>query len=84
MTPKEKALELCQKFGHTTLFAEDCNDGYTLPLRVAKLCALIAVDEIFNNNLLQPQLKRHYINGDKPNIIHLEYWQEVKQELEKL
>lgn len=43
---KEKALTLCQKFGKTTIFAKDCNNGYSLPLRVAKLCAHIAVDEL--------------------------------------
>ena len=37
MTPKEKALSLCQQFGSTTKFAEDCNEGKTLPLRIAKI-----------------------------------------------
>ena len=71
-TPQEKALELCQSFGNTTLFAEDCNDGYTLPLRVAKLCALIAVDEILSIK----SVYHDYTLSD--------YWEDVKQEIEKL
>ena len=58
MTPKEKALELKEKF-----------DGYTC-------YALIAVDEIlFSNNTIF-----------ETNIPHecWKYWQEVKQEIEKL
>ena len=49
MTPKEKALKLCQAFGITTLFAQDCNGGVTLPLSIAKKCALIAAKEVVDN-----------------------------------
>lgn len=70
MTPKEKALQLCQKFGTTTLFAEDCNNGYTLPLRVAKLCANIAVDEVLKAHLYDEEENHYFI--------------EVKKEIEKL
>ena len=45
MTPEEKALDLCQKIGMTTMFA-DCNEGMTLPLEVSKQIALICVFEI--------------------------------------
>ena len=77
MTPKEKALNLCQKFGMTTLFSEDCNNGYTLPLRVAKQCALIAVQEIINSN--------PHSNPFNTDVYPtMEYWLKVKQEIENL
>ena len=72
MDPKEKALRLCQKFGSTTLFAEDCNNGYTLPLRIAKICATIAVDEIIE------ALDKSLINAD------VEYFKKVKTEIQNL
>jgi hypothetical protein len=74
MTPKEKALRLCQQYGVIT-FATKHNDGYTLPLEMAKQCALIAVDEILN------------IDNIKPYILHKEiikYYIEVKKEIENL
>jgi hypothetical protein len=64
MTPKEKAEELVIEYWHLL------ND-----LRIAKQCALIAVDEIlkelFNDELYYLETKIHY-------------WQEVKQEIQKL
>ena len=72
MTPKEKAKELVNKFYPNVqwkLGQEDC-------LNRAKKCALIAVDEIlFSNNTIF-----------ETNIPHecWKYWQEVKQEIEKL
>jgi len=62
MTPKEKAEELHVEYWHLT------NDA-----RLAKQCALIAVDEILNtvNNLFNT-----YSQND--------YWLQVKQEIEKL
>ena len=67
MTPKEKALELCQKYGYLGLKWKP--EYRTLPLENAKQCALIAVDEIIKNSF--------------PGTIEC-YWQEVKQEIEKL
>lgn len=78
MTHKEKALKMCQQFGNTTKFAEDCNDGYTLPLRVAKLCALIAVDEIIASI---PTLPNDNSSLEKTTAIT--YWVDVKNELLK-
>ena len=84
MTPKEKALKLCQTFGMTTLFHPDCNDGITLPLSVTKKCALIAV-EIVCDELC------NYYNDDVVNrsedawlLRKIEYWQQVKTEIENL
>jgi len=48
---------------------------YTVPYIIAKQCALIAVDEILN------------IDNIKPYVLHkeiIEFYQEVKQEIEKL
>lgn len=75
MTPKEKALKLCQTFGMTTLFHPDCNDGVTLPLSVAKKCALIAVEEVLN-------IKKEI--WDDFHREYFEYWQQVKKEIENL
>ena len=65
MTPKEKAIELYNKFlnpsGDTYLYG-------MLEHESAKECALIAVEEILKTN---PYKARNY-------------WQEVKQEIEKL
>ena len=82
MTPKQKALKLCQSFGMTTLFAEDCNNGITLPLSIAKKCALIAVDEIlssFNSFMDARKNFRHELEIDAER-----YWQQVKTEIGNL
>jgi hypothetical protein len=61
MTPKEKAIELCEKMLNGFQFTID---EYT-----AKQCALIAVDELINYS-------EEWDDDD--------FWQEVKQEIEKL
>ena len=69
MTPKEKAIGLVHKFCSTT-------EGYYKSkknLRNAKQCALIAVDEILG-----------FIEDDRQDFSWKKYYQEVKQELEKL
>lgn len=84
MTPEEKAKELRDKYIFTSL---DSNDDYeTLKLKIlihAKQCALIAVDEILK------AIPTEYLDvwqGEANMVINedLEYWQEVKNELEKL
>ena len=73
MTPKEKALELVNKFTEYTKVFDDCA-GWVNDEISAKQCALIAVDEIIDN-----------IDGFlEARIWALDYWQEVKQEIEKL
>ena len=71
MTPKEKAFYLMDKF-----IRFHRNGIYNVVHEdIAKQYALIAVDEILN------------IDSIKPYILHkeiIEYWQEVKQEIEKL
>jgi len=69
MTPKVKAIELVDKY----LLVEDTQSkigGNLMFKNEAKICALIAVDEIL------------YL--DSGNAIDKGYWQEVKQEIENL
>lgn len=72
MTSRKKAIELVEKFIDYVNCYDDCdNITYEKALYNAKKCALIAVDEIF---------KEHY----PQDIKRCDYWQEVKQEIEKL
>jgi len=84
MNPKEKAIELVDKFKTYAddNYADDTNPYYGQILvnkrivlhNSAKQCALIAVDEILDASL-------YYFDELSPYVI---YWQEVKQEIEKL
>ena len=70
MTPKEKAEELYKKMYtvHSNIYPSS-----------AKQCALIAVDEIDDiYQKLTPKDDTYCF------LLELEYWQEVKQEIEKL
>jgi len=71
MTPKEKAKELFNKYCFA-IRTEETDSGYFTNVLYAKNCALIAVDEI---------LKITWV--DKFLTVE-DYWQEVKQEIEKL
>ena len=64
MTSKLKAEELVNRFIYRRTDYVEIDD--------AKQCALIAVDEILDNNLWF----KDEVNNN--------YWQEVKQEIEKL
>ena len=83
MTPKEKAIELVDKFYQTTPNEYFVNEPIGIKGRYksweqAKQCALIAVDEILkleNNN-------GYYFDGT--NVTSISFWQEIKQEIEKL
>lgn len=70
MTSKEKAKELVDKY---ILLVPEHFGG--MDLELAKQCALICVDEC-----LKIERKKD-MDFSKRNI---EYWQEVKQEIEKL
>jgi len=73
MTPEEKAKELFNKFrGIKPLKLSDYSVIY---YPTAKLCALITVDEILKSDLRQSPYQTQ---------APLKYWQEVKQEIEKL
>jgi len=67
MAPKEKAQELVNKF------IDIVYSPNNLEHIIAKDCAIIAVNEIIKNDN-----ENYGMNG-----YVLEYWQEVKQEIEK-
>jgi hypothetical protein len=69
MTPKEKAEYLIDSF---------VRDGYDLVMsdRMAKWCALFAVDEII-------EVLVDLSNGEFTYIHNVEYWEQVKQEIKQ-
>jgi len=73
MTPKEKAEELVNKFHNHTWNGEDNLGNFN-----AQQCALIAVDEIMS---LMIKFHNRHIE-DNSNEIY--FWEEVKNELNKL
>lgn len=76
MTPKEKAKELVYKFQKHALGI--CEDP--IQIHNAKQCALICVDEMISLYCIH--------NSDDIKVTikteQFDYWQEVKQEIEKL
>ena len=78
MTPKEKAIELIDKFNnHTVKELVYLKNGKVIEGKTeAKQCALIAVDEILKavDNPDETYLMKHSV----------EYWSQVKQEIENL
>lgn len=85
MSAKEKAEELFRVFYNQMGMPLDCewNDDCYNKFKdrngLAKACALIAVDEILDNMMLYQE----NFDAGRP-IHHKSYWQEVKQEIEKL
>lgn len=83
MTPKEKAIELVDKFNKpdTTHYPYVHN---------AQQCALIAVDEIISEGIENGvddfySDQGYYINNETYLVLgYSEFWQEVKQEIEAL
>lgn len=75
---KEKAEELVEKYSGITREYEE-GYGYSPNIENAKICALIEVDEIDDiYQKLTPKDNPYYF------LFQLEYWQEVKQEIELL
>jgi hypothetical protein len=68
MTATEKAIEL---FGKHYIVCQEYTEEIQCSIQ-AKQCALIAVDEILKNDTIFL-----YVH-------HLDFWKEVKQEIEKL
>ena len=68
MTPKEKAKELIDK-----MYGDEVD---YMTEEQAKQCALIAVDEIIEANPIA--------FDEEDNCIAKQWWQEVKNEIEKL
>jgi hypothetical protein len=83
MTPVEKAKQLVQRF----YFSLPNNGGFTGPCNIndrweeGKKCALIAVDEIINSNPTS-QLSDPFLGNRTYDNVN--YWKDVKQEIEKL
>jgi hypothetical protein len=74
MTPKEKAKELLDKY---YIICQEFTEEIQCSIQ-AKQCALIAVDELIISTCVSSRVKSDFINYDR------QYWQEVKQEIEKL
>lgn len=68
--PKEKAKELFNKYCYA-IRTEETDSGYFTNVKYAKNCAIIAVNEIIN--------AIEYLDDDSEY-----FWEQVKQELEKL
>jgi hypothetical protein len=76
LPPKDKAKELVDKFRpHANLW--DCRNDCPLDEANEKQCALICVDEIIK------ELNIWY-RGEKAEKRRLNYWIEVKNEINKL
>lgn len=75
MTPKEKAQELVNKFREFADGIDSETDRFSpnIEKKNAKRCALIAVDEILNNNKILFE-----------DVLNDQYWEEIKQEIELL
>lgn len=77
MTPKTKALQLYDTY---FAFIESNNR--------AKICALIAVNEILNSSPLDPNDVPEWLQPEdwfsEANTYAEIYWEDVKQEIEKL
>jgi hypothetical protein len=76
MIPKEKAIELVARMSFSKAKVADYETGQMVDIPgniYAKQCALIAVDEIIKVTV--------GLNGW---IDGFQYWEEVKQEIEKL
>lgn len=77
MTPKDKAVELLNKF-RESIYNSNMYSGQEVTVME---CALICVDEILNSQPTKPCEE-----GDLyDNMVSAEsYWKQVKKELEKL
>jgi hypothetical protein len=79
MTPKEKALEICDKYFTITQESSFVND-----IDAAKQCAIIAVDEIINAEPLNPHHGGYYeLVADRVLDVKA-YWEQVKTEIKNL
>ena len=74
MTPKEKAIELVEQFMEHTVEWDNVTEYAFDSEYHAKQCALISVEEI-----LQALHEHHW-----QNRLIIDYWNEVKQEINKL
>lgn len=84
MTTKEKAKELFNKFCYA-IRTEQTDSGYFTNVLYAKQCALIAVDEAveYEKRIIKEVQFLSDIAGHAFRCEGL-YWEQVKQEIEKL
>ena len=75
MTPKEKAKELILKFKEAPIKG---TLAWYVSFELSKRFALIAVNEIINISLPSSEYGGVITNNT------IEYWEEIKQEIEKL
>ena len=73
MTPKEKAKQLVEKYATYVVM---WSGGIEVEKQNCKQCALIAVDEVVAQ--IEPSVSMDVISA------RIEYWQQVKQEIEEL
>jgi hypothetical protein len=78
MTAKEEAQELIHKFAKPI----DALHKYPMCYETSKQCALIAVDEIILTTFKKESWDKWFLIPQIESTT--EYWQEVKQEIEKL
>lgn len=78
MIPSAKAKELVYRFAYLIKEKED-KEGFFANIDIAKQCALISVDEIY-----QLDLNIGDFTGYAEKGMFFSYWEEVKQEIEKL
>lgn len=87
MTPKEKAMQLVDHYMDLSE-EQEYNTPRDMPKDIVKQCAFIAVDEIIKSreddgsfdDTLSSTSSEYYT----PHPMYLTYWQQVKQEIEKL
>jgi len=87
MTPKGKAIEIIAKYQNieflsTNLYEFGEKDIRNMGYKRAKQCALIAVDQILDNTIGIGESGVELSGDDIYSDI--EFWEAVKQELEKL
>ena len=80
MTPKDKALELYNKYEQ---LGRDFTRGVSMK-EFAKQCALIAVNEIIEATNMYQYGISNALEHIPSKIVKHPYWQEVKQEIEAL
>ena len=80
MTPKDKAIGLYIKY----IDAYNDRNLQVIDYKFAKQCALIAVDEIIEDTNMYQYGISNALEHIPSKIVKHPYWQEVKQEIEKL
>ena len=78
MTAKEKAFELAHKFRLIDIRTSE-STTMMISMADAKQCALIAVDEIINGYEFDSLYIEH-----KRIMDNINFWDEVKQEIERI